>query len=79
MRDTPITEIAKGMSQSMRQGTGNGSAGDGSSAGSGGALRNPRMIVPRVCVGLILLMWVLAGFSKVSDMNAFVDYGRVDA
>lgn len=33
----------------------------------------PRMIVPRVCVGLILLMWVAAGFSKVSDMSAFVD------
>lgn len=31
------------------------------------------MIVPRVCVGLILLTWVLAGFSKVMDMNAFVD------
>ncbi len=69
MRDTPITEITKDISNGM----GNGSAGDGSSAGSDGALRNPRMIVPRVCVGLILLMWVLAGFSKISDLNAFVD------
>tara|TARA_R110000744_G_scaffold202269_1_gene321227 strand:+ start:49 stop:582 length:534 start_codon:yes stop_codon:yes gene_type:complete len=33
----------------------------------------PKMIVPRVCVGIILLVWVLSGFSKVSDMTAFVN------
>lgn len=38
-----------------------------------GAEEKPRLIVPRVCVGLILLMWVAAGFDKVRDLNAFVD------
>ena len=33
----------------------------------------PRMIVPRVCVGIILGVWVLSGFSKVIDLNAFVN------
>jgi len=33
----------------------------------------PRMVVPRVCVGLVLLMWVAAGLSKVMDMSAFVN------
>jgi len=39
----------------------------------GGGAAKPRMVLPRVCVGLILLMWVAAGFSKVSDMSAFVN------
>ena len=33
----------------------------------------PRLIFPRVCVGLILLMWVAAGFGKVRDISGFVD------
>lgn len=33
----------------------------------------PKMIVPRVCVGVILLMWVAAGFGKVRDISGFVD------
>tara|TARA_R110000744_G_scaffold119815_1_gene223416 strand:+ start:278 stop:811 length:534 start_codon:yes stop_codon:yes gene_type:complete len=33
----------------------------------------PKMIVPRVCVGLILLMWVAAGLSKVRDISDFVN------
>ncbi|MFK7760460.1 MAG: MauE/DoxX family redox-associated membrane protein [Phycisphaerales bacterium] len=33
----------------------------------------PRMIVPRVCVGLIMVMWVVAGYSKVRDMSGFID------
>lgn len=36
-------------------------------------VRSPRMILPRVCVGLIMVMWVAAGFSKVRDMNGFID------
>jgi len=32
----------------------------------------PRYMVSRICVGLILLMWVIAGFSKVLDISAFV-------
>jgi len=34
---------------------------------------SPRMIVPRVCVGVITLMWVAAGFGKVRDISAFVN------
>ncbi len=41
--------------------------------GDGAGVMKPRMVVPRVCVGLILLMWVAAGFSKISDMSGFVD------
>jgi len=33
----------------------------------------PRLVVPRVCVGIILGVWVLSGFSKVIDLNAFVN------
>jgi len=33
----------------------------------------PRLIVPRVCVGIILGVWVLSGFSKVIDLSAFVN------
>lgn len=36
-------------------------------------LKKPKMIVPRVCVGLILAMWVAAGLSKVMDMTDFVN------
>lgn len=36
-------------------------------------LQMPKMIVPRVCVGLILAMWVAAGMSKVMDMTGFVN------
>ena len=68
MRDTPITEITKDISKGM----GGASVGGGVDA-SAERHRAPRMIVPRVCVGIIMVMWVLAGFSKVSDMNAFVD------
>ena len=39
----------------------------------GGVPSVPRLILPRVCVGLILLMWVLAGYSKVRDQSAFVN------
>ncbi len=38
-----------------------------------GAIVKPRLVLPRVCVGVILLMWVATGFSKVSDISAFVD------
>ncbi len=33
----------------------------------------PRLIVPRVCVGIILGVWVASGFSKVLDMSGFVN------
>jgi len=39
----------------------------------GGGAEKPRMMLPRVCVGLIIVMWVAAGFSKISDMNGFVN------
>jgi uncharacterized membrane protein YphA (DoxX/SURF4 family) len=66
MQDSPITELGRGV--------GNGPGGGRASAPTAGELiAKPRMVVPRICVGLILLMWVLAGFSKVSDMTAFVN------
>lgn len=39
---------------------------------SRGVDAKPRMVVPRVCVGIIMVMWVLAGFGKVRDMDGFV-------
>lgn len=33
----------------------------------------PKLIIPRVCVGVILLMWVAAGISKVKDISRFVN------
>ncbi len=36
-------------------------------------VKKPKMIVPRVCVGLIIAMWVAAGYSKVQDISAFVN------
>lgn len=66
MQDSPITELGRGV--------GNGPGGGRASAPTAGELiAKPRMVVPRICVGLIMLMWVLAGFSKVSDMTAFVN------
>lgn len=32
-----------------------------------------KYVFPRIAVALIMVMWVVAGFSKVSDMSAFVD------
>jgi uncharacterized membrane protein YphA (DoxX/SURF4 family) len=70
MRDTPITEFEKGFGRGVGNGPGGGRA---SAPSAGELLAKPRMIVPRVCVGIIMVMWLLAGFSKVSDLNAFVD------
>ncbi len=70
MRDTPITDFEKGFGRGVGNGPGGGRA---SAPSAGESLAKPRMIVPRVCVGIIMVMWLLAGFSKVSDMNAFVD------
>jgi uncharacterized membrane protein YphA (DoxX/SURF4 family) len=66
MQDSPITELGRGV--------GNGPGGGRASAPTAGELiAKPRMVVPRICVALIMVMWVLAGFSKVSDMTAFVN------
>lgn len=38
-----------------------------------GAGTRPRFIVARVCVALILCVWVISGYGKVTDLNSFVE------
>jgi len=42
----------------------------GSDSDSG---RSPRYVFSRICIALIVLVWVAAGYFKISDMSRFMD------